>query len=95
MLMGAAMRHVVLISAALAACGAPEVNLDAGHDPHGDDGGQTTGCMADADCGDGEVCIDCDGDGQCTPGCRQDSDCPARNICQLGTVCQTCPCAPG
>jgi hypothetical protein len=65
-------------------------------DPHGLDGGiPLTGCMHDSDCGDGQVCVDCDGDGQCTPGCREDSQCPARNICQLGTVCQTCPCPPG
>jgi hypothetical protein len=66
-------------------------------DPHGGDAGQqTTGCGVDSDCGDGEVCVNCDGDGQCTPGCRQDSDCgDPRDICQLGTVCQSCPCPPG
>jgi hypothetical protein len=39
--------------------------------------------------------VNCAGTGECTPGCRTDAQCGARDICQLGTVCQTCPCPPG
>jgi hypothetical protein len=88
--------RALLSTLLITACGSPGINLDGGPDPHGGDAGQQTqGCLVDTDCGDGEVCVNCNGDGQCTPGCRTDSQCPARNICQVGTVCQTCPCAPG
>jgi hypothetical protein len=82
---------------ALAACSGapPNPGGSGGGDPHGDGGHPVRGCMSDSDCGDGQVCVDCDGDGQCTPGCRDDSQCGPRDICQLGTTCQTCPCAPG
>ncbi len=64
---------------------------------HGDDAGeQTNGCLKDSDCGATEVCVNCGGTGECTPGCRDDSQClDPHNICQLGTVCQSCPCPPG
>lgn len=82
----------------LAACSAapPHPGGTGGGDPHGDDGGTPSrGCMSDPDCGDGQVCVDCGGEGQCTPGCRNDQQCGDRHICVLGTTCQTCPCAPG
>jgi hypothetical protein len=65
-------------------------------DPHGGDAGeQTSGCLDDATCGAGQICVNCDGVGKCTPGCRDGSQCGPRDVCQLGTVCESCPCPPG
>ncbi len=94
---GAACLLLLLVVALLTGCSpnAPRVERPE-IDPHGGDAGeQTTGCRSDAECGAGQVCVNCAGIGQCTPGCRADSQCGARDICQLGTQCQTCPCPPG
>ena len=93
------MRTFALLFVFAASCGpsVPKYELpDGGKNPHGGDAGeQTTWCLADGECGAGQVCVNCDGTGACTPGCRADSQCAAREICQMGTVCQSCPCPPG
>jgi hypothetical protein len=83
------------LAALLAACGSPRINNDGGIDPHGDDAGTTSDCRADSDCGAAQVCVNCGGVGQCTPGCRDRAQCGVNEICQLGTVCERCPCPPG
>ncbi len=44
------------------------------------------GCVADADCADGERCLD----GACQPGCAADAECPAGHLC-LGGRCVPAP----
>jgi hypothetical protein len=91
------MRPLALALLTFAACtnGVPHIDKPP-VDPHGQDAGlQTQGCMRDEDCGMAEVCVNCQGVGECTPGCSNSSQCDPRDICQLGTVCQTCPCPPG
>lgn len=86
---------VVVVAAACTNNGVPRVEIIP-IDPHGGDAGeQSSGCFADLDCGESQVCVNCGGVGQCAPGCRDKSQCGPRDICQLGTLCQSCPCPPG